>query len=202
LANNEINVFDEIVQQLRTRIPESSTDAINNSTSRVINPRSIPKNILSNGRVYFFRYAFPKTRNELPFYHVYPCVYAINVKGHHLTGLNLFYLPPKFRGLLLNRFKEKLSGEDTFARSLFNYELMKRLKVTYATVQPAIKKYDLRRCSVSGLEISHKLWDDFYMDDLSGVLEKSFLKKNYLNIQLLSRAKIIKNLLDNGGESI
>jgi hypothetical protein len=44
------------------------------------------------------------------------------------------------------------------------------------------------------------LWDEFYLDDLSTVLERAFMKKNYVNIQLLSRAKIIKNLLDTGGE--
>ena len=77
---------------------------------------------------------------------------------------------------------------------------MKRLKVVNAAIKPAIKQYDLRRTSVSGLEISNKLWDEFYLGDLSTVLEKAFLKRNYLNVQLLSRAEIIKNLLNTGGE--
>jgi hypothetical protein len=80
--------------------------------------------------------------------------------------------------------------------------MMKKFKVLNAAIEPAIRKYDLRRVSINGLELSHELWDDFYLDDLSEVLEKAFLKKNYVNIQLLSRAKIIKNLLDTGGEEL
>ena len=200
MANNELDNFERIIQSLKSRLPEGSTDDIDESTVRVISPRSIPRNILSRGRVYFFRYAVPKTRLELPYYHVYPCVYATNVEKNHLTGINLFYLAPKFRTLLLTKFRDKITGEANFSRSLFDYSFMKRLKVVNAAIKPAIKQYDLRRTSVSGLEISNKLWDEFYLGDLSTVLEKAFLKRNYLNVQLLSRAEIIKNLLNTGGE--
>ena len=201
MANKEVDSFEQIIQSIKSRLPEGSTDEFDGSTIRVVSPRSIPRNILSRGRVYFFRYTFPKTRLKLPYYHMYPCVYATNVEKNYLTGVNLFYLPPKFRSIMLSRFKNKITGEGNFARSLFDYSFMERLKVVHATVKPAIKQYDLRRTSVQGLEISNKLWDEFYMGDLSQVLEKAFIKKNYLNVQVLSRAEIIKNLLNTGGDS-
>ena len=102
---------------------------------------------------------------------------------------------------MLSKFKSKITGEGNFARSLFDYSFMERLKVVNASVKPAIRKYDLRRTSVQGLEISNKLWDEFYLGNLSDVLERAFLKKNYLNVQVLSRAEIIKNLLNTGGDS-
>ena len=200
MVNKELDVFDEITKQLRTRISEESTQDINDSTAKVVVPRSIPKNITSRGRVYFFRYTFPKTRNELPYYHIFPCVYALNIESHYLTGLNLFYLPDKIRSLVLKRLKARITSPNSFSRSLLDYDMMKKLKVLNASIEPAIRKYDLRRTSIHGLELSHEIWDDFYLNDLSEVLERAFMKKNYVNIQLLSRAKIIKNLLDTGGE--
>jgi hypothetical protein len=202
LENKALDVFDQITKQLRTRISEESTQDINNSTAKALSPRSIPKNITSRGRVYFFRYTFPKTRNKLPYYHLFPCVYALNIESHYLTGLNLFYLPQKVRSLVLKRLKARVTSQQPFSRSLLDYDMMKKFKVLNAAIEPAIRKYDLRRVSINGLELSHELWDDFYLDDLSEVLEKAFLKKNYVNIQLLSRAKIIKNLLDTGGEEL
>lgn len=201
MANKEVDTFEQIVQSIKSRLPEGSTEEFDESTIRVVSPRSIPRNILSRGRVYFFRYTFPKTRLQLPYYHIYPCVYAINIEKNYLTGINLFYLPPKFRKTLLSKFKSKITGEGNFARSLFDYSFMERLKVVNASVKPAIRKYDLRRTSVQGLEISNKLWDEFYLGNLSDVLERAFLKKNYLNVQVLSRAEIIKNLLNTGGDS-
>jgi hypothetical protein len=124
----------------------------------------------------------------------------LNIESHYLTGLNLFYLPEKTRSLVLKRLKAKITSPQSFSRSLLDYDIMKKLKVLNASIEPAIRRYDLRRTSIHGLELSHELWDEFYLDDLSTVLERAFMKKNYVNIQLLSRAKIIKNLLDTGGE--
>ena len=53
---------------------------------------------------------------------------------------------------------------------------------------------------ILALEISNELWDEFFIGDLSDTLQKAFIRKSFVNVQLLSRAKIIKNLLNTGEE--
>ena len=131
MENKELDVFDEITKQLRTRISEESTQDINDLTAKVVNPRAIPKNITSRGRVYFFRYTFPKTRNELPYYHIFPCVIRKNIKSNYLTGLNLFYLPEKIRSLVLKKLKARITSPNSFFKvtvRLRYYEKVESLK--------------------------------------------------------------------------
>ena len=197
--SNEEKAFDDILLSYRDRVGDDAA-SLSKQNSRIISPREIPKNIVSEGRVYFFRYLNPIGRTTLPYYHLFPCVYTLGVEGRYVTGLNLFYLPYRVREVVLKRLKARAEGKQSFARSLMDYEMIKRFPRFQALLSPAIKKYRVDRMGILALEISNELWDEFFIGDLSDTLQKAFIRKSFVNVQLLSRAKIIKNLLNTGEE--
>jgi hypothetical protein len=81
-----------------------------------------------------------------------------------------------------------------------DYEMIKRFPRFEALLKPAIKRYRMDRMGILALEVSNELWDEFFIGDLSDSLQKAFLRKSFINVQLLSRAKIIRNLLNTGEE--
>ena len=197
--SNEEKAFDDILLSYRDRIEDDSLD-LTKQNSRIISPREIQRNVTSEGRVYFFRYLNPIGRTTLPYYHLFPCVYTLGIEGRYVTGLNLFYLPHRVREIVLKRLKTRVEGKQSFGRSLMDYEMIKRFPRFEALLKPAIKRYRMDRMGILALEISNELWDEFFIGDLSDSLQKAFLRKSFINVQLLSRAKIIRNLLNTGEE--
>jgi hypothetical protein len=197
--SNEEKAFDDILLSYRDRIEDDSLD-LTKQNSRIISPREIQRNVTSEGRVYFFRYLNPIGRTTLPYYHLFPCVYTLGIEGRYVTGLNLFYLPHRVREIVLKRLKTRVEGKQSFGRSLMDYEMIKRFPRFEALLKPAIKRYRMDRMGILTLEVSNELWDEFFIGDLSNSLQKAFLRKSFINVQLLSRAKIIRNLLNTGEE--
>ena len=197
--SNEEKAFDDILLSYRDRIEDDSID-LSKQNSRIISPRGIQRNITSEGRVFFFRYLNPIGRTTLPYYHLFPCVYTLGIEGRYVTGLNLFYLPHRVREIVLKRLKTRVEGKQSFGRSLMDYEMIKRFPRFEALLKPAIKRYRMDRMGILALEVSNELWDEFFIGDLSDNLQKAFLRKSFINVQLLSRAKIIRNLLNTGEE--
>ena len=197
--SNEEKAFDDILLSYRDRIEDDSLD-LTKQNSRIISPREIQRNVTSEGRVYFFRYLNPIGRTTLPYYHLFPCVYTLGIEGRYVTGLNLFYLPHRVREIVLQRLKTRVEGKQSFGRSLMDYEMIKRFPRFEALLKPAIKRYRMDRMGILALEVSNELWDEFFIGDLSDSLQKAFLRKSFINVQLLSRAKIIRNLLNTGEE--
>ena len=197
--SNEEKAFDDILLSYRDRIEDDSLD-LTKQNSRIISPREIQRNVTSEGRVYFFRYLNPIGRTTLPYHHLFPCVYTLGIEGRYVTGLNLFYLPHRVREIVLKRLKTRVEGKQSFGRSLMDYEMIKRFPRFEALLKPAIKRYRMDRMGILALEVSNELWDEFFIGDLSDSLQKAFLRKSFINVQLLSRAKIIRNLLNTGEE--
>ena len=197
--SNEEKAFDDILLSYRDRIEDDSLD-LTKQNSRIISPREIQRNVTSEGRVYVFRYLNPIGRTTLPYYHLFPCVYTLGIEGRYVTGLNLFYLPHRVREIVLKRLKTRVEGKQSFGRSLMDYEMIKRFPRFEALLKPAIKRYRMDRMGILALEVSNELWDEFFIGDLSDSLQKAFLRKSFINVQLLSRAKIIRNLLNTGEE--
>ena len=78
--SNEEKAFDDILLSFRDRVGDDAA-SLSKQNSRIISPREIPKNIVSEGRVYFFRYLNPIGRTTLPYYHLFPCVYTLGIEG-------------------------------------------------------------------------------------------------------------------------
>lgn len=111
----------------------------NKKSDRLVN-RLGPRHI---GSMVMFMYD-PKHKKTLPYYDKLPLVLPMEFhqKGYML-GLNLHYLPPKLRAMLLdqlveNALKPKLINENKRIR--FSYSVMKQAADSNA-YKPCIKKY-------------------------------------------------------------
>ena len=87
------------------------------------------------GKMYMFRY-LPKGRNKLPYYDTFPLIITITFNRKYITGLNLHYLPPKYRQILFNRLLDITNNE--------KFDNTTRIKLTYDILK-SFKKFNSRR---------------------------------------------------------
>ena len=111
------------------------------------------------GKMYFFFYD-PKTKDSLPYYDRFPLVIPIERYSDGFLGLNLHYIHPKQRMILL----DKLSS---FATNK-NFDKSTKLRLSYAVLasaskifeaQPCIKRYLYSHVGSRFLEITADEWD-------------------------------------------
>ena len=80
------------------------------------------------GKMYFFAYN-PKHRDTLPYYDEFPLVIPIEYYKDGFLGLNLHYLPPRLRAILMGKLLE-VSGNKTFnerTKMRVSYGILKAL---------------------------------------------------------------------------
>jgi hypothetical protein len=78
------------------------------------------------GSMMLFTYD-PKHKATLPFWDRNPLVIFISKKGQYALGLNLHYLPPRLRLVLLNKLMKFVNNKNLSERSRFRmtYEMLK-----------------------------------------------------------------------------
>ncbi|MCK5020963.1 MAG: hypothetical protein KAS32_28370 [Candidatus Peribacteraceae bacterium] len=104
----------------------------------------IDKKMMTNkpmlGKMYLFQYD-PKHKATLPYYDKNPLVIVIGHYSDGFLGLNLHYLPPKLRLLLLDKLEGFASGKMPMRKKFrVTYELLKasaRMKM----FQPTLHRY-------------------------------------------------------------
>lgn len=111
------------------------------------------------GRMYFYYYD-PKTKDKLPYYDTFPLVIPIERYNDGFLGLNLHYIHPKQRIILLDKLSTTLTDD--------NYDEKTRLRVTYPHLiatskafeaMPCIKRYLFNHIESRFLEINASEWD-------------------------------------------
>ncbi len=111
------------------------------------------------GRMYFYLYD-PKTKDSLPYYDRFPLVIPIERYPDGFLGLNLHYIHPKQRIILLDKLSETASNnaydEKTKLRISYGY-LAAASKAFEAT--PCIKRYLFSQIESRFLEITADEWD-------------------------------------------
>lgn len=60
----------------------------------------------SKGSLYFMQYD-PITKERLPYYDIFPLIILLEIDGTHFTGLNLHYLPPRYRAIMLDMIMDR-----------------------------------------------------------------------------------------------
>ena len=93
------------------------------------------------GTMVFFGYD-PKYKDELPYYDKFPLILPFHVDSTHFMGLNLHYLPPQMRILLLDKLLHFNRNKDTAPKMKIqmSWELLKGISQTKA-VEYSVKKY-------------------------------------------------------------
>ena len=111
------------------------------------------------GKMYFFFYD-PKLKDSLPYYDRFPLVIPIERYSDGFLGLNLHYIHPKRRIILLDKLSTILSDHnyDEGTRFRISYDYLKRAsKIFEAT--PCIKRYLSSHVQSRFLEITADEWD-------------------------------------------
>ena len=128
LSRKSFAWFQKNIQELRN--PITLAKEITNEKTRSVGRFQM-------GGLYHFVYD-PKTKADLPYYDLFPLVIPLKRDGDGFIGLNLHYLPPKYRAA----FMDKLM---TFAQTNENDE-PKRLRVTYDILSASRNFKEFRAC--------------------------------------------------------
>ena len=111
------------------------------------------------GKMYFYFYD-PKTKDSLPYYDRFPLVIPIESYPDGFLGLNLHYIHPKQRLILLDKLSETATND--------NFDSKTKLRVSYSYLAgasrafeatPCIKRYLYSHIQSRFLEISADEWD-------------------------------------------
>jgi hypothetical protein len=113
----------------------------------------------SIGSMYMFFYD-PKHKDTLPYYDIFPLVIPIGFKAGGFLGLNLHYLPPYLRAVLMDKLYQTISDQ--------KYNEATRLKVSYQLLngyskfryyKPCVKQYLFSHVGSAFLQIQPRNWD-------------------------------------------
>lgn len=111
------------------------------------------------GRMYFFFYD-AKGKDTLPYYDRFPLVFPIEQYSDGFLGLNLHYIHPKQRIILLDKLSEftnnDLYNETTKLR--LSYQMLKSASKIYEKT-PCVKRYLFKHIDSRFLEIMSNEWD-------------------------------------------
>lgn len=139
---------------LRSKLPDL------NPTSRKLmsdNTRKTDTNLI--GHMYFFYYD-PKTKDTLPYYDRFPLVIPIQLYPDGFLGLNLHYIHPKHRIILLDKLSSFASNRayDQSTKLRLNYQVLQSFSKAYEA-SPCIKRYLSNHVQSRFLEIHANEWD-------------------------------------------
>jgi hypothetical protein len=111
------------------------------------------------GRMYFYFYD-PKLKDMLPYYDRFPLVIPIERYQDGFLGLNLHYISPKQRVILLDKLSHFLNNHkyDETTRLRLSYDHLRNASTIYEGI-PCIKKYLYKQVKSRFLEITADEWD-------------------------------------------
>ena len=117
------------------------------------------KNSSIIGKMYFYYYD-PKTKDKLPYYDRFPLVIPVERYADGFLGLNLHYIHPKQRMILLDKLSETTNNDkyDSTTKLRISYEYLAASTKAFEA-QPCIKRYLFNHIDSRFLEISADEWD-------------------------------------------
>jgi len=111
------------------------------------------------GRMYFYFYD-PKHKDTLPYYDRFPLVIPIERYPDGFLGLNLHYIHPKQRIILLDKLSDVATNNrfDDKTKLRISYEYLAAASKAFEAT-PCIKRYLFSHIDSRFLEISAEEWD-------------------------------------------
>jgi len=111
------------------------------------------------GRLYMFLYK-PKYKDELPYYDRFPLVFPIRRVAGGFYGLNIHYLAPRYRALLMDSLYNTISNTkfDETTRLKITYDILNSAS-KYRWFRPCVKHYLTPHLSSQLLYIDPKEWN-------------------------------------------
>jgi len=117
------------------------------------------KNTSMIGKMYFYFYD-PKTKDSMPYYDRFPLVIPIERYNDGFLGLNLHYIHPKHRMILLDKLSDTISNDtyDEKTKLKINYRYLAAASRIFEA-NPCIKRYLFTQIDSRFLEITADEWD-------------------------------------------
>jgi hypothetical protein len=139
---------------LRSKIP-----ALKPTKAQLMSDRERLRHNSIIGRMYFYFYD-PKTKDKLPYYDKFPLVIPIERYPDGFLGLNLHYIHPKQRIILLDKLSEIATDNnfDANTKLRISYDYLSRASRLYQA-KPCIKRYLFSHVQSRFLEITADEWD-------------------------------------------
>ena len=121
--------------------------------------RRLHSNRFVTGGLYYFYYD-PKTKKEIPYYDRFPLVLVLERYKDGFLGLNLHYLPVKYRITLLDKLMDYaiLDGNNDIMRMRVSYDILNASK-RYREFRPCLKKYLHGHIQSKILAVQPNEWD-------------------------------------------
>jgi len=132
--------------------PSGIASIINNEAFRKTNRFVV-------GGLYYFYYD-PKTKKDLPYYDRFPLVLVLERYKDGFLGLNLHYLPVKYRIALLDKLMDFaiLDENNDIMRMRVSYDILNASK-RYKEFRPCLKKYLYNHVQSKILAVQPNEWD-------------------------------------------
>ena len=131
------SLLERLATETPTQLRDRSREALDFFRGHVRNLKISPQSFYKQtnlkkatrfleGRMYTFFYD-PKTKDKLPYYDRFPVILLLEANQNGFSGLNLHYIPPRYRVKLLNELYDFIVTDDEE-----DDENMKtRIRVTY-----------------------------------------------------------------------
>lgn len=174
-----INGSRDARQWLRTKV-----NSLKATPSALMSDRERLRSHSIIGRMYFYYYD-PKTKDQLKYYDKFPLVIPIERYGDGFLGLNLHYVEPKVRFILLDKLSTYTNNKmyDETTRLRLSYQTLKSASSIFEAT-PCIKRYLYSHVQSRFLEIDANEWD------IAAILPvESFEKKTKEHVFNESRKK-------------
>jgi hypothetical protein len=113
----------------------------------------------SMGGLYHFFYD-PLTKSELPYYDIFPLVIPLQRYADGFLGLNLHYLPPKYRAFFMDKLIQfaVMNDNDEIKRLRVTYEIL-AMSSNLKEFKPCVKKYLNSQIKTKILTIKPNEWE-------------------------------------------
>jgi hypothetical protein len=134
----------------------------------------------SIGKMYMFVYD-AKTKN-LPYFDAFPLIFPIEFYGDSFLGINLHYLPPKTRALLMDALYSTINNQkfDNTTVMKISYEILNKAS-RFKWFKPCIKKYLFSHVGSPFIYVSPDEWDFALMlptENFQGASSKTVYKES------------------------
>jgi len=137
----------------------SKTQTLNPNRQELLRDQGRLVNRSMLGRMYFYFYD-PKTKDMLPYYDRFPLVIPIERYQDGFLGLNLHYIHPKQRIILLDKLAEFANNKqfDETTKLRLTYQTLKQASRIFEAT-PCIKRYFWQNVKSRFVEITADEWD-------------------------------------------
>lgn len=129
--------------------------------NEIIDPKNVRLNLTRHnlGQMFMFLYD-PKHAATLPYYDAFPLVFPIDIYKDGFLGINLHYLPRKYRAGLMDALYATINNNknNTTTRLQLTYNLL-RTTTSMRYFRPCLKRYLFKQVGRKFLYIDPYNWD-------------------------------------------